>query len=67
MTDEEALAEAKRLFGPDAELGVDDQACLDYVTVGVRDGDRFKLLGAGRTWEMALEAARRFRGLPDPA
>jgi hypothetical protein len=66
VTQEEALAEARQLFGPGAIVleerawGMAEDAVVVVRYVGVRGADPYSwsVLGRGPTWRAALEGAR---------
>lgn len=59
MTDEEALAEARRRWGPHAHVMVELTTCLELFLVGVADERTGEPAwhGAGRSWEAAFREA----------
>lgn len=57
-TDAEALAEARRRWGADAQISTDTTTCMDLYLVGVHpEGAEPTWHGAGRSWALAFAEA----------
>ena len=65
MTDQEAVAEAKRRWGEAGHVRHDPGGAEDSFKVGIRRVQVFLIKGIGQTWETAFEAVdRRAKKLP---